>query len=77
MGLFGILTEKERNLVNKATTQERERIIKLLESKRCECLNLDKEQFVELAKKEGVLKHANCDWVGLDWAIELIKGETK
>lgn len=57
--------------------EERERIIKLLKSKRCECLDLEKDEFVALAKKDGLLKHANCDWVGLDWVIAFIKGENK
>ena len=56
---------------------ERERIIKLLEGKRCRCLDLDKDEFVALAKKEGLLQHSNCEYVGLDWVLELIKGEQK
>jgi len=68
MRLFGILTEKERNLVNKAIIQERERIIKLLEESQihwrcgegcCDCLGWNGDEPINQ----------------LGYLIELIKGE--
>jgi len=63
MRLFGILTERERNLVNKAITQERERIIKLLENKMFEDKRLWSKDFAKGAK-----------WA-IKETVELIKGE--
>lgn len=62
---------------DEAVSYTEESIIKSLESKRCECLDLTKDEFIVLAKKDGLVKHANCDWVGLDWVITFVKGETE
>lgn len=58
--------------------EENKRLADLLRSKRCECLDMSIEQ-MNVAypdPKERWFQHGNCDWVGLDWVIELIeKGE--
>jgi len=51
------------------------RIIKLLEDKRCVCLDLTGNELRSLIESDTPMKHANCDYVGLDWVISLIKGE--
>lgn len=56
---------------------ERDRIIKLLESKLCWCagqpLDVDKNDAEEL------MKHMNCDWQAMmiEYHVALIKGEQK
>ena len=56
---------------------ERSRIIGLLLDKRCVCLDLTGERLRSLIDSDTPMKHANCDYVGLDWVIALIKGENK
>lgn len=74
MGLFGILTERERNLVNKAIAQEQERIIKLLEE--------EKKAYKGImfsARRMGAtttVYHWEDRIRYLDSYIKLIKGET-
>ena len=57
--------------------QERKRIIKLLESKLCFCLELPDDQ--TFADREELMKHMNCSWEAMmiEYHVALIKGEQK
>lgn len=52
-------------------------ILKLLRSKRCECLDLEGDELMALIRKDERLAHMSCEWAGLDWIIELIEKEQK
>ena len=56
---------------------ERERIIELLESKICSCVE-NKVNF-NFDDKEQFMKHLDCDWQAMmvEYHIDLIKGEQK
>ena len=62
--------------VQAGAAQERERIIKLLESKLCWCVGqpLNKDN-----GREELMKHMNCDWEAMmiEYHVALIKGEQK
>jgi hypothetical protein len=59
------------------TKRERERIIKLLESKMCGCLNMVKDK--EFDRRESLMMHLYCDYKAfiIKYHIALIKGEQK
>jgi len=77
----GILFEREQAFKSRQEAYERgvadaeARIIKLLKDKRCVCLDLTGSELRNLIDSDTPMKHANCDYVGLDWVIALIKGE--
>lgn len=54
---------------------ERERLVKLLESKRCYCLDNPIQNISD--DREELMKHMNCEFIGIDWAIRLLKEEQK
>lgn len=56
---------------------EQQRIIKLLESKLCSCLDLPDDQ--TFADREELMKHLNCAWdaMMIEYHVALIKGEQK
>ena len=56
--------------------EERNRIIKQLKSKRCECLTLSGYDLMALIKKDERLSHQSCEWTFLSAVMELIE-ETK
>lgn len=62
--------------VERGAAEERERIIKLLESKLCWCVGqlLNKDN-----GKEELLRHLNCDWqaMQIEYHVALINGEQK
>lgn len=53
------------------------RIIDLLESKLCSCLDLPED--VTFADREDLMKHMNCAWdaMMIEYHVALIKGEQK
>ena len=55
---------------------ERERIVKELQSKRCECLTLSADEHMALIRRDERLAHMSCEWNFIDAVIELI-GERK
>jgi hypothetical protein len=55
---------------------ERDRIIKQLQSKRCECLALSPDEHLALLKRDKRLSHNSCEWTFLSAVMELIE-ETK
>lgn len=57
--------------------REQERIIKLIESKLCFCLDLPDDH--TFADREELMKHMNCSWEAMmiEYHVALIKGEQK
>lgn len=74
---FIALHEARIQLWDKATEYAEKRIIKLLESKICSCLDLPDDQ--TFADREELMKHMNCDWqaMQIEYHLALIKGEQK
>ena len=56
---------------------EQERIIKLLESKICQCV--DDNTIPDFNDREEIMKHMNCSWdaMMIEFHVALIKGEQK
>lgn len=55
-----------------------ERIIKLLEGQRCECLDIPLEDKIRIFQSDlEALNHVNCFYTSIDAVIALIKGENK
>jgi hypothetical protein len=52
---------------------ERERIIKELQSKRCECLTLANDELMALIRRDDRLSHMSCEWTFLDAVVKLIE----
>ena len=59
-------------------TAERERIVELLESKICPCVDSDTIPSLD-ADREEMMKHMNCSWdaMMIEYHVALIKGEQK
>lgn len=57
---------------------EQERIIKLLESKLCPCVESDSFPSPD-DDREEIMKHMNCSWdaMMIEYHVALIKGEQK
>ena len=57
---------------------ERERIIKLLKSKLCPCVETDSFPSPD-DDREELMKHMNCSWdaMMIEYHVALIKGEQK
>jgi len=52
------------------------RVIERFKNERCECLDMPVKEFIDWIQAEAdKLKHANCFYVGIDWAIDWAKEE--
>ena len=62
----------------KGVQAEQERIIKLLESKLCPCVESDAIPSPD-DDREEIMKHMNCSWgaMMIEYHVALIKGEQK
>lgn len=71
------LAEMEAYWVSVGKKKAEQRIIKLLESKICSCLDLPDDQ--TFADREELMKHMNCSWdaMMIEYHVTLIKGENK
>jgi hypothetical protein len=62
--------------LERGASMEMDRIISLIESKRCECLELTGDSLMKLIREDERLAHARCEWAEFSWIIQVIKGET-
>ena len=74
---YRVLMEQRVEAYKASTEAEQERIIKLLESKLCSCLDLPDDH--TFADREELMKHMNCSWEAMmiEYHVALIKGEQK
>jgi hypothetical protein len=63
--------------VQSGKQREQDRIVSLLESKICWCI--DKRVDFKVDDREQFMKHINCDWEAMmiEYHVSLIKGEQK
>ena len=73
-----IWQEVARRVVARLVQAENERIVKLLESKLCPCVESDSFPSPD-ADREELMKHMNCAWEAMmiEYHVALIKGEQK
>ena len=73
-----IWQEVARRVVARLVQAENERIVKLLESKLCPCVESDSFPSPD-DDREELMKHMNCAWEAMmiEYHVALIKGETK
>ena len=73
-----IWQEVARRVVARLVQAENERIVKLLESKLCPCVESDSFPSPD-DDREELMKHMNCAWEAMmiEYHVALIKGEQK